>query len=98
MDRLELKAGLLYEELGSPKDLERADKIVRDLLRRCPDQWSYYTFFFELLEKRYMGEFPFVVGKVFVGGKRNFSFEVGYYVLMNFSHPGLYQYWVPLLV
>ena len=52
LDRLELKAEL-HQKLGGSDDLERAQEIVvQELLRRCPDQWSYYSSFLDLVEKR----------------------------------------------
>lgn len=49
---MELKAEL-YEKLGSDADFPQAEIIWRDLLRRVPDQWSYYMALLDLTEKRY---------------------------------------------
>eukprot|EP00752_Nemacystus_decipiens_P002195 g2089.t1 len=51
LERLELKADL-YEKLGAPQDLERAEEVVQGLVRRSPDQWSYYVSLLDLLDKR----------------------------------------------
>lgn len=51
LERLELKAEL-YEKLGGPEDLERAEELVQGLVRRSPDQWSYYVTLLDLLDKR----------------------------------------------
>ncbi|CAN0335730.1 unnamed protein product [Pylaiella littoralis] len=51
LERLELKAEL-YEKLGGAEDLERAEEVVQGLVRRSPDQWSYYVSLLDLLDKR----------------------------------------------
>lgn len=51
LERLELRAEL-YEKLGTPEDLERAEEVVLGLVRRSPDQWSYYVSLLDLLDKR----------------------------------------------
>lgn len=39
-------------KLGGPEDLERAEEVVQGLVRRSPDQWSYYVSLLDLLDKR----------------------------------------------
>ncbi|CAB1114014.1 unnamed protein product [Ectocarpus sp. CCAP 1310/34] len=51
-ERLELKAEL-YEKLGGAGDLARAEEVVQGLIRRSPDQWSYYVTLLNLLDKRH---------------------------------------------
>lgn len=49
---MELKAEL-YEKLGGADDLARAEEVVQGLIRRSPDQWSYYVTLLGLLDKRH---------------------------------------------
>ena len=39
-------------KLGGAEDLERAEEVVQGLVRRSPDQWSYYVSLLDLLDKR----------------------------------------------
>lgn len=49
---MELKAEL-YEKLGTEEDYVMAETVLHDLLKRLPDQWSYYMALFDLAGKRH---------------------------------------------
>lgn len=51
VDRLELKADL-YAKLGGEDDLRQAEEVLHGLVRRSPDQWSYYVSLLDVLDKR----------------------------------------------
>lgn len=49
---MELEAEL-HEQLGTEDNLAIAEKVLHEMLRRSPDQWSFYTKLFDLIEKRH---------------------------------------------